>query len=106
MPAFVAREENPPVDVFPFGDLLTTLRKQRRMSQHDLAGKLDIHRNTLGKWERGVCLPQSKTIVLELARQLQLTSQETRRLLEASLTALNPYWSLPYPRNPFFTGRD
>jgi hypothetical protein len=32
--------------------------------------------------------------------------RHTRRLLEASLTALAPYWSVPLPRNLFFTGRE
>ena len=64
-----------------------------------------MHRNTIGKWERGIGLPESKTIVLELAKQLHLNEQETRQLLEASLTAVSPYWHMPYQRNPFFTGR-
>jgi len=44
--------------------------------------------------------------VLELARPLHLNDEETRQLLEASLTALSPYWLVPLPRNPFFTGRE
>lgn len=94
------------MDVSPFGALLMDLRRQRRVSQQDLARKLDVHRNTIGKWERGLCLPESKTLVLEIARQLHLNTQDTRCLLEASLTTLSPYWHLPYQRNPFFTGRD
>ena len=45
-------------------------------------------------------------MVLELARCLALDARETRQLLEASLTALAPYWYVPFPRNPFFTGRE
>ena len=86
--------------------LLTALRKQHRISQNELAAKLDVHRNTIGNWERGSYLPESKTLVLELARHLHLNEHETRRLLEASLTATSPYWLMPYQRNPFFTGRD
>jgi tetratricopeptide (TPR) repeat protein/transcriptional regulator with XRE-family HTH domain len=94
------------MDVHSFGDLLTTLRKQHRVSQNELATKLDVHRNTIGKWERGICLPESRTLVLELAKQLRLNDQETRQLLEASLTAPSPHWLMPYQRNPFFTGRE
>lgn len=94
------------MDVSPFGELLTAFRTERRLSQQELAHKLDVHRNTISKWERGVCLPESKALVLEVARQLRLDTQDTRRLLEASLTALSPYWQMPYPRNPFFTGRE
>src|SRR5665811_896585 len=92
-------------DVYTFGELLTTFRKQRHISQNDLAEKLNMHRNTIGKWERGVGLPESKAILLELAKQLRLNDQETRQLLEASLTAVSSYWNVPYQRNPFFTGR-
>src|SRR5262249_50093666 len=53
----------------------------------------------------GDFLPASKTIVLELARHLRLDETETRTLLEASLTAIAPHWSVPLPRNSFFTGR-
>lgn len=89
-----------------FGDLLKGLRKRQRLSQQQLAAQLGIHRNTIGTWERGDFLPDSKGMVLELARQLHLEGHETRQLLEASLTALSSYWYVPYPRNPFFTGRE
>jgi tetratricopeptide (TPR) repeat protein/DNA-binding XRE family transcriptional regulator len=89
-----------------FGDLLKVFRKRLKLKQCNLAEKLDIHRNTIGTWERGEYLPESKGLVLELARQLHLNEYETRQLLEASLTALSPHWNVPYPRNPFFTGRE
>ncbi len=41
-----------------------------------------------------------------IGSSLDLDEQGTRQLLEASLTALAPYWNVPYQRNPFFTGRD
>jgi tetratricopeptide (TPR) repeat protein len=89
-----------------FGELLKTLRKRSKVSQRELAARLGVHLNTVGSWERGDFLPESKTVVLEIARQLGLDAQDTRLLLEASLTALSPYWHLPYQRNPFFTGRE
>jgi tetratricopeptide (TPR) repeat protein/transcriptional regulator with XRE-family HTH domain len=89
-----------------FGDLLKTFRKRAHIVQQELAARLGVHRNTIGSWERGDFLPESKTLVLELARQLQLDAHDTRRLLEASLTGLSPYWYVPYQRNPFFTGRE
>jgi DNA-binding XRE family transcriptional regulator len=88
-----------------FGDLLQTLRKQKKIRQQPLADKLGVHRNTIGAWERGDRLPDTKGIVLELTKQLSLNEDEKRQLLEASLTALSSYWYVPYPRNPFFTGR-
>ena len=89
-----------------FGDLLKTLRKAKRLSQQALADKLGVHRNTIWGWEQGVYLPDSRGMVLELARQLGLDEQETRQLLEASLTTVSAYWNVPFARNSFFTGRE
>jgi len=94
------------IPVFVFSDLLKTFRKRKNMSQQGLADHLGTHRNTIGYWERGDFLPESRTTVLEIVRVLGLDEQEARQLLEASLTALSPYWSVPYPRNPLFTGRE
>lgn len=92
-------------DIFSFGDLLQAFRRRQRLTQRRLAQALGVHRRTLGRWEQGDYLPESKALVLELARHLKLDEQETRQLLEASLTALSPYWSVPLLRNPYFTGR-
>src|SRR5690349_12385570 len=94
------------VQYAPFGELLHELRKHKKITQQQLAAKLGIHRNTIGSWERGDYLPETKGMILELAHQLSLNEQETRQLLEASLTALAPYWQVPYQRNPLFTGRE
>ncbi len=88
-----------------FGMVLRTFRKRRRLTQQQLAEVIGVHRSTLINWEQGDFLPASKTLVLELARHLRLDDQETRQLLEASLTALTPYFLVPLPRNPYFTGR-
>lgn len=89
-----------------FGETLRAYRKRRRMTQKQLAQLLDTHANTVSSWELGTYLPQTRGLVLEMARHLGLDDQETRQLLEASLTALSSYWHLPSPRNPFFTGRE
>ena len=89
-----------------FGALLKTFRKRGRFTQQQLAEAIGMQRHAIGRWEQGEVLPASKTMVLELARHLHLDEPETRRLLEASLTALSPYWHVPFPRNPFFTGRE
>jgi transcriptional regulator with XRE-family HTH domain len=94
-----------PNAAFSFGDMLQTLRRRQHLTQQTLAEALGIHRSTLIRWEQGDVLPDSKAMILELARYLHLTEQETRQLLEASLTALTPHWSVPLPRNPFFIGR-
>jgi tetratricopeptide (TPR) repeat protein/transcriptional regulator with XRE-family HTH domain len=88
-----------------FGTVLKEFRTRRELTQQTLAEKLGVRRNTVGSWERGDFLPQSKGMVLELARHLHLDDEEIRQLLEASLT-LAPYWSVPLRRNPYFTGRE
>jgi tetratricopeptide (TPR) repeat protein/transcriptional regulator with XRE-family HTH domain len=98
--------ERDSIELAAFGELLKAFRKRKGLSQQLLAEKLAVHRNTIGTWERGDYLPDSRGIVMELAHQLDLSEDETRRLLEASLTALSPHWYVPYQRNPFFTGRD
>src|SRR5579862_1273764 len=91
---------------YAFGEVLKTFRQRRRLTQVQLATALGVHRHTIGSWEQGEYLPESKGMVLELARLLRLTNQEARQLLEASLTALSPPWYVPFQRNPFFTGRE
>ena len=88
-----------------FGEVLHTFRTRTKIHQQQLADRLGVHRNTIGAWERGDRLPESRGIVLELANQLHLDQQETRQLLEASLMTLTRYWIVSAPRNPFFTGR-
>ncbi len=71
-----------------------------------LAERLRKHCQTVGGWERGEGLPKSRTVVLEIAKALRLTDQETRQLLDASFTSPEPHWLVPYPRNLLFTGRE
>jgi tetratricopeptide (TPR) repeat protein/transcriptional regulator with XRE-family HTH domain len=91
--------------LIPFGELLKTYRKQKGLTQQQLARKLDIHQNTVGAWERGDYLPTARGMILEIARCLYLSEGETHHLLEASLLTVTYYWSLPSQRNPYFTGR-
>lgn len=93
-------------NVTAFGSIVRAWRKRRHLTQDAVAKKLGIHRHTIGNWEQGDYLPESKAMVLELAKHLHLNDQEARQLLEASLTALTPHWLVPFPRNPFFTGRE
>ncbi len=93
-------------DLASFGTVLKYFRSRSHLTQQQLADAIGVHRHAIGRWEQGDYLPESKTMVLELARHLKLDDQETRQLLEASLTALAPHWLVPYPRNPFFTGRE
>lgn len=93
------------IHIAPFGEMLKTFRKRKKLSQKVLATKIGVHYNTVWMWEQGNYLPDTRSIVLEIAKTLSLTTQETLQFLEASLTARSPYWSVPYQYNPFFTGR-
>ena len=93
-------------DLSSFGELLKSFRNRKQLTQQQLADAVGVHRNAVGRWERGDTLPESRGMVLELARHLLLDDLETRHFLEASLTALAPHWLVPLPRNPFFTGRE
>jgi Predicted transcriptional regulators len=93
------------IHIAPFGEMLKTFRKREKLSQKVLAAKIGVHYNTVWMWEQGNYLPDTRSIVLEIAKTLSLTTQETLQFLEASLTARSPYWSVPYQYNPFFTGR-
>ncbi|HEY1348998.1 MAG TPA: tetratricopeptide repeat protein [Ktedonobacteraceae bacterium] len=92
-------------EFFPFGVLLKDFRARKQLTQQQLADAVGVHRHAISRWEHGDVLPQSKTLVLEMARRLGLDGQETCQMLEASLTALAPHWLVPWPRNPLFTGR-
>ena len=48
-----------------FGSIVVELRKEQKISQTDLADKLEIHKNVLGRYERGEVLPS-----IEIARKI------------------------------------
>ncbi len=89
-----------------FGETLKTYRKQQGFTQQQLAMKLGVHHNTIGAWERGDYLPETRGIVLELAVYLRLNDGEIQQLFDASLTTISSHWSLPHQRNPFFIDRE
>jgi tetratricopeptide (TPR) repeat protein len=92
-------------DLF-FGDLLRTLRKQRRLTQQQLAERIGVTRETISLWERGNYKPIT-TMLYELVNVLQLTEQEKRLLFEAHIgtAAILPLRNLP-ECNLYFTGRE
>ncbi|MBO0794187.1 MAG: helix-turn-helix domain-containing protein, partial [Ktedonobacteraceae bacterium] len=90
-----------------FGELLARYRTQRRMSREKLAACLQVHRNTVIKWERGDNLPKDRARIEEIARCLSLKDPQRDALFKAALLPiLHLTQNLPYLRNPFFTGRD
>ena len=55
-----------------FGERLLKLRKQNNLSQNELAKKLSIHKNVLGKYERNEVRP-SIEIASKIADTLQIS---------------------------------
>ena len=106
---------------YNFSELLKQFRVRERLNQHELAKRVEVHRNTIVAWEQGSYLPKTRPRVLELAQALHLNEQDTEKLFQASflssaeeqhtsapITHSQPIqlWNVPYRRNPFFTGRD
>ena len=48
-----------------FGGLVSELRKQKKISQTDLASQLGIHKNVLGRYERNEVFPS-----IDIARKI------------------------------------
>lgn len=46
-----------------FGEKLSFLRKQKGMTQMDLAEKLDISRQAVSRWEQGISEPSTENLV-------------------------------------------
>ena len=47
-----------------FADKLYNLRKEKQISQEDLAEKLDISRQSVSKWESGAAMPEIDKIIM------------------------------------------
>jgi tetratricopeptide (TPR) repeat protein len=94
------------IEFSSFGELLKAFRKRRSLTQEQLGIRLGLHRNSVGRWERGEFLPNSRAIIQEISKVLKLDGLEARRLLEACLTTYFPYWNVPFPRNLMFSGRE
>lgn len=57
------------------GNLISDLRRQKSMTQKDLADQLNVTDKAVSKWERGICCPDIGTIP-ELAELLGISSEE------------------------------
>ena len=54
------------------GALLAKLRKDNHLTQEALAQELLVSRETVSKWERGVCFP-SPEMLLKLSNKYQIS---------------------------------
>lgn len=58
-----------------FGSYIVEKRKQTKMTQEELANKLNVIPTTISKWERGVTYPDI-TIIPSLCKELNITEHE------------------------------
>ncbi|BES64377.1 helix-turn-helix domain-containing protein [Gottschalkiaceae bacterium SANA] len=57
------------MDCLKIGELIRSLRKEKEMTQNDLANQLNISDKTISKWERGLGCPDI-TLIAELSEIL------------------------------------
>lgn len=50
------------MDLNKIGNFIVYLRKEKKLTQLQLAEVLDVSDKTISKWERGLCLPETSTI--------------------------------------------
>src|SRR5579883_2313543 len=101
---------------------LIEARKQRRWSQQELAGLLGTTQHNVSRWEGGKTTPgpyfRAKLCELfgKSAQELDLveqgplpsgaSAQADERTEQTNNSSVDGLWMIPYPRNPYFTGRD
>jgi transcriptional regulator with XRE-family HTH domain len=87
-----------------FGDRLRQERQLRGFTQEQLAEALGVSPRTISRWEQGLALPRYYT-----QRQLgRLLGREPEEFFPGfdQQESLSPLWTVPFPRNPGFTGRE
>lgn len=66
------------MDYKNMGDLICNMRKEKNMTQRELADKLNVTDKAVSKWERGISCPDVNTIP-KLADLLSISSDELLR---------------------------
>ncbi len=93
-----------------FADQLGRYLLRAGFTQQELADKIGMHRNTIVKWMNRNSLPTHRGQVLQLAVELSLLKEERKAFLQAARFSLERWptevWTVPVPRDLFFTGRD
>ena len=73
-----------------FGSRIASVRKKQKLSQGDLALKVGLHPNVLGRYERGVAIP-SVEIAARIAKALDVSLDYLSEITDVELnrTVLN-----------------
>ncbi len=92
------------------GERLRQERHYRHLSQEALAEALGISVQSISRWEREETIPQAH-YRLQLSRFFDIHPEElfqalpTREQQYSTPVVAPAIWNVPYPRNPYFTGR-
>lgn len=91
------------------GERLRQERHYRHLSQEALAEALSISVQSISRWEREETIPQAH-YRLQLSQFFDIRPEELFQALptreqQYSTPVAPTIWSVPYPRNPYFTGR-
>src|SRR5579859_562563 len=87
-----------------FGERLRQERLRRHLSQEALAEALGVSAKSISRWEQEQAVPQA-SVRLHLSRFFGLPPQDLFGDAE-SLPPPTRLWGVPFPRDPFFTGRE
>jgi tetratricopeptide (TPR) repeat protein/transcriptional regulator with XRE-family HTH domain len=87
-----------------FGQRLRQERLLHHLSQEALAEALGTSSKSIIRWEQGKTIPQGYTR-LQLCRFFHLRPEELFTEFEDQISP-SEIWNVPYPRNPFFIGRE
>lgn len=83
-------------------ELLAFEREQRQWTQEEVAERIELpDAKTLGRWERGITSPSS----FYRQKLVTLFGKSARELGFVPGHEI-PFWSVPYARNGFFSGRE
>jgi len=72
------------IRMYVFGELLRGFRKREGYSQQWLADNIGVPRSTISNWENSIYLPRNLDKVHKIAEVLNLSSEDTDRLLAAA----------------------
>ncbi|GHP00567.1 tetratricopeptide repeat protein [Reticulibacter mediterranei] len=87
-----------------FGARLREARLRRHLTQEALAEALGLASKTISRWEQDLAIPRSFARQ-QLARFFDLSPEELFEDLGLDVP-LARLWTVPFPRHPFFTGRE
>ena len=74
------------------GDIISTLRKEKGMTQKDLADMLNITDKAVSKWERNIAFPDTAT----LPKIAEIFGVSVEELMNAKSIPGNRYKGTPY----------